>query len=74
MREVFNPLWGIAVGSSIGMSATIDKLLPRSILLSCTFSLPLCPGNESSILKNIVRQHNNGDLPMPARSQWGGSR
>lgn len=25
VREVFNPLWGIAVGSSIGMSATIDK-------------------------------------------------
>lgn len=55
------------------MSATIDKLLPRSIL-SCTFALPLCPGNESSILKNIVRQHNNRDLPMPARRQLGDSR
>lgn len=55
------------------MSATIDKLLPRSIL-SCTFALPLCPGNKSSILKNTVRPHNNRDLPMPARCQLGDSR
>ena len=24
---MFNPLWGVAVGSSIGMSNTIDELL-----------------------------------------------